>query len=105
MLIYLGIIVAIVLVISYIFYFKPKRTLAWYKKNLEALGYKVYDVPFKMFDAPLMRQKKKDELEHGDAFYTDKHLLPEYDVAISNVLHMTTLKIFNADLLKEFYAH
>jgi len=48
--------------LAYVFYFRPKKMIAYYKKTFESLGYRVYELPFKFLDAPELRIRKKDEI-------------------------------------------
>lgn len=53
-------IVLAVVGVFYKFYYKPKKTLDWYKKTMEGLGYKVKLFPIQFFGCPIYSGFAKD---------------------------------------------
>lgn len=66
------------------FYIRPQKMIQSYKKNFEAMGYKVYLLPYNPFSFPHFDLFQRDEKKHNDALKTVKNLT-NYDVIIGNL--------------------
>ena len=101
MIVVVGIILILLITIScYVFYIKPERLKRRYKKILEELGYKVYSYPYGL-KPPAFEDEKRNVEKYGDAQYTRKHILVNYDVALYNILGKVGFSIINIELMRE----
>ena len=53
MILLLSILVAVATYLLYTFYYKPRQIHNQYLKTFKQLGYRVFDLPFKPFGAPI----------------------------------------------------
>lgn len=57
----------------YKFHVLPKRTYQYYAKTLKALGYKVYQLPFKSYGIPLYEKFDESFQKYGDSTHICKN--------------------------------
>jgi hypothetical protein len=65
--------IALLCVLAYHFYFRPKWERQRYITVLQDLGYKVYAYPFELTSNSLIRSGKQFIEEKGDICYPQKH--------------------------------
>ena len=84
---FLTILIILAAYVFYKFYYRPKRTLNWYKETLEGLGYKVNMLPFAFMGAGFIPVLLNDTEKHNDAVYSYKMEAPKYDMQLFNTLN------------------
>ena len=85
----------------YYFYLKPMSIRKQYLKNLRALNYRVFELPFKPFGAPVYEVMQRYEKEKKDALYGNKYVYQGYDVVLTNILNYPQLLFLNPKLARQ----
>ena len=74
----------------YFFYIKPVKQMKWYKLKCEEAGYKVAMFPYAWFNSGDIKELQKNK-PLKDTHYSFKRKYSEYDVIISNLLHIPAI--------------
>ena len=82
----------------YSLYWAPKRLYNHYFKLLTAKGYKVYAMPYNPFGAPAMQRILDDVKRFKDVHHSFRHILPGYEVVLTNISNHIELDIINPQL-------
>ena len=81
---------------------QPKKLHDRYVKAFRQKGFKVYEFPFRPFQAPSLKLTQQDQ-EKGDAFLAFRTRYKQYDVVISNIVHQPLIYLANPSLIKDYY--
>ena len=99
---FIALFIILVTATVYKFIIQPKKLQKMYVRCFEDKGYRVLEIPFKPFDAPVFNQIIKDE-KGGDAYKSLKDLYSQYDVVVSNVFGKIMVDVIHPDFMKDFY--
>ncbi len=79
-------ILALILWFVYRFYIKPQKLIAFYCRQLESKGFRVYRMPFKFMSMPFYEMLYNDSINHQDSFYSLKQMENNFDFVVTNML-------------------
>ena len=85
------------------FVWRPWQKKKWYADNFRKKGYRVLDVPFRPFGAPLLDYYNFSN-EGDDALGLIKERYPHHDVVLFNILHLNSIEFVHPDLVQEFFS-
>jgi len=80
------------------YYIKPLKLRKHYLSTFKKLGYKVYELPFKPFGAPIYESHAYYSREKKDALYGSKYVYQGYDIVLGNILNLPNLLFINFKL-------
>jgi hypothetical protein len=84
----------------YILFVRPKKSIAFYARIYREKGYKVFELPYKLFQAPIYVEWDQSFKDKNDSFY-NHHEYYKYDVIVSNTLNRSFLLIMNPLMIQE----
>ena len=93
-------VVALFTYLGFTLYIRPKRQMRTYAAQMRKLGYRVYEYPFAFLGASYGKRLQADLKEHKDIFWTLKHILPQYDIMLSNALGEVYIYFISPEIVK-----
>ena len=96
----LGLILLLIIWIYIFLYYRPKRTIAKMVKTFQSLGYKVYAYDFAFMGHGIINQATSDIKLKKDGSYSERYLMPGYDVAVTNFLSEPIIVLLSPELIK-----